>query len=162
MTIFALSENKMNKIKLEPIGYVSSSVNERMDENWGEIKSKIILNSKHTGALLGLENFSHAIIVSYLHQAHYKKEKHLQRRPRNLETMPKVGIFSQRAKDRPNPIGITAVEIITVGDDYLEIKGLDAINETPILDIKPYYPHYDKIDSPKVPEWVDRLMKNYF
>jgi tRNA (Thr-GGU) A37 N-methylase len=73
-----------------------------------------------------------------------------------------VGIFSQRAKDRPNPIGITAVEIISVGDDYLEIKGLDAINETPILDIKPYYPHYDKIDSPKVPEWVDRLMKNYF
>ena len=155
-------KNKMNKIKLEPIGYVLSSVNERMDENWGEIKSKIILNSKHTGALLGLENFSHAIIVSYLHQANYKKEKHLQRRPRNLETMPKVGIFSQRAKDRPNPIGITAVEIITVGDDYLEIKGLDAINETPILDIKPYYPHYDKIDSPKVPEWVDRLMKNYF
>jgi len=111
---------------------------------------------------LGLENFSHAIIVTYLHQANYEKEKHLQRRPRNLETMPKVGIFSQRAKDRPNPIGITAVEIISVGDDYLEIKGLDAINETPILDIKPYYPHYDKIDSPKVPEWVDRLMKNYF
>ena len=112
--------------------------------------------------MLGLEKFSHAIIVTYLHQAKYEKEKHLQRRPRNLETMPEVGIFSQRAKDRPNLIGITAVEIITVGDDYLEIKGLDAINETPILDIKPYYPHYDKIDSPKVPEWVDRLMKNYF
>ena len=152
----------MNEIKLEPIGYVLSSVTERMDENWGEIKSKIILNPEYTGALLGLENFSHAIIVTYLHQANYEKEKHLQRRPRNLETMPKVGIFSQRAKDRPNPIGITAVEIISVGDDYLEIKGLDAINETPILDIKPYYPHYDKIDSPKVPEWVDRLMKNYF
>jgi len=152
----------MNEIKLEPIGYVLSSVTERMDENWGEIKSKIILNPEYTGALLGLDNFSHAIIVTYLHQANYEKEKHLQRRPRNLETMPKVGIFSQRAKDRPNPIGITAVEIISVGDDYLEIKGLDAINETPILDIKPYYPHYDKIDSPKVPEWVDRLMKNYF
>ena len=152
----------MNEIKLEPIGYVLSSVTERMDENWGEIKSKIILNPEYTGALLGLDNFSHAIIVTYLHQAKYEKEKHLQRRPRNLEPMPKVGIFSQRAKDRPNPIGITAVEIISVGDDYLEIKGLDAINETPILDIKPYYPHYDKIDSPKVPECVDRLMKNYF
>lgn len=152
----------MNEIKLEPIGYVLSSVTERMDKNWGEIKSKIILNSEYTGALLGLENFSHVIIVTYLHQAKYEKEKHLQRRPRNLETMPKVGIFSQRAKDRPNPIGITAVKIISVGDDYLEIKGLDAINETPVLDIKPYYPQYDKIDSAKVPEWVDRLMKNYF
>jgi len=152
----------MNEIKLEPIGYVLSSVTERMDKNWGEIKSKIILNSEYTGALLGLENFSHVIIATYLHQAKYEKEKHLQRRPRNLETMPKVGIFSQRAKDRPNPIGITAVEIISVGDDYLEIKGLDAINETPVLDIKPYYQQYDKIDSAKVPEWVDRLMKNYF
>jgi len=152
----------MNEIKLEPIGYVLSTVTERMDENWGEIKSKIILNSEYTGALLGLENFSHAIIVTYLHQANYEKEKHLQHRPRNLETMPKVGIFSQRSKDRPNPIGITTVEIISVGDDYLEIKGLDAINETPVLDIKPYYPQYDKRDSAKVPEWVDRLMKNYF
>jgi tRNA (Thr-GGU) A37 N-methylase len=76
--------------------------------------------------------------------------------------MPKVGIFSQRAKDRPNPMGISTVEIISVGDDYLEIKGLDAINEIPLLDIKPYYPQYDKRDSTKVPEWVDRLMKNYF
>ena len=73
--------------------------------------------------------------------------------------MPKVGIFSQRAKDRPNPIGVTAVKIISVGDGYIEVKGLDAINETPVLDIKPYYPHYDKIDSPNVPEWVYKLME---
>jgi len=152
----------MNEIKLKPIGFVSSPVTERMDENWGEITSKIILQSEYSGALLGLEGFSHAIILTYLHQAHYEKEKHLQRKPRNLEKMPKVGIFSQRAKNRPNPIGVTAVEIVSVGDDYLEVKGLDAINDTPILDIKPYYPDYDKIDSPKIPEWVNRLMKNYF
>lgn len=97
--------------------------------------------------------------MTYLYQANFKKDKHLQRGPRNLETMPKVGIFSQRAKNRPNPIGITAVEIINVADGCLEVKGLDAINETPILDIKPYYPDYDKIDSPKVPERVNRLMK---
>jgi len=152
----------MHEIKLKPIGIVSSSVTERMDENWGEIKSKIILKPEFDGALLGLEGFSHAIIVTYLHQANYEKEKHLQRRPRNLETMPKVGILSQRAKNRPNPIGITAVEIVNVGNNCLEVKGLDAINGTPILDIKPYYPHYDKIDNPKIPEWVDRLMRDYF
>jgi len=152
----------MNKIELQPIGLVSSPVTERMDENWGEIKSKIILKPEYTGALSGLEDFSHAIIITYLHQANYEKEKHLQRRPRNLKTMPKVGILSQRAKNRPNPIGVTAVEIISVGDDYLEVKGLDAINQTPVLDIKPYYPDYDKIDNPKVPEWTNRLMKNYF
>ncbi len=76
--------------------------------------------------------------------------------------MPKVRIFSQRAKDRPNPIGVTAVKTINVGGDYFEVQGLDAVNNTPVLDIKPYYPHYDKIDSPKVPEWVNQLMEKYF
>jgi tRNA-Thr(GGU) m(6)t(6)A37 methyltransferase TsaA len=152
----------MEEIKLKPIGSVSSPVTERMDENWGEIISKIILKPEFSGALLGLGDFSHAIIVTYLHQANYEKEKHLQRRPRNLETMPMVGILSQRAKNRPNPIGVTAVKIISVTDDCLEVKGLDAIDGTPVLDIKPYYPDYDRIDTPKIPEWVDRLMKNYF
>ena len=152
----------MEKIILEPVGFVSSPVSERMDENWGEVKSRIILRPEYAGALLGLEGFSHAIIVTYLHEAKYDKEKHLQRRPRNLKTMPLLGIFSQRAKNRPNPIGITAVRILEVGNDYIEIKGLDAIDETPILDIKPYYPHYDKIEESKVPEWVNIVMKGYF
>jgi len=58
--------------------------------------------------------------------------------------MPKVGIFSQRVKDRPNPIGVTTVEIISIGDDYIDVCGLDAIDATPVIDIKPYFPQYDK------------------
>jgi len=152
----------MDGITLQPIGIISSPVTERRDENWGETRSKVLLNPEFAGALLGLEGFSHAIIVTYLHQARYEREKHLQRRPRNLETMPEVGIFAQRAKNRPNPIGLTAVQIVDVGNDYLEVKGLDAIHGTPVLDIKPYYPHFDRIETPKVPEWVGRLMKGYF
>lgn len=152
----------MQEINLIPIGFVSSPTTEQTDENWGQITSRILLQPEFIGALSGLEDFSHAIIITYLHQAKYQKEKHLQRRPRGLESMPKVGIFSQRAKDRPNPIGVTAVKIINIGGDYIEVQGLDAINDTPVLDIKPYYPHYDKIDSPKVPEWVNRLMEKYF
>ena len=160
--VIYMEKLNMNDIKLKPIGFVYSPVTERMDENWGAIESKIILKPEFSGALLGLENFSHAIIVTYLHEAIYEKEKHLQRRPRNLETMPMVGILSQRAKNRPNPIGITTVRIINVSSTYLKVKDLDAINETPILDIKPYFPYYDRIDDSKVPEWVDRLMKGYF
>jgi len=152
----------MKEINLRPIGFVSSPVAERRDENWGAITSRILLLSEYIGALAGIENFSHAIIVTFLHQARYDPSKHLQRRPRDLESMPNVGIFSQRAKNRPNPIGVTAVEIITVSDKYLEVRGLDAINETPVLDIKPYYPQYDRMDSPRVPEWVNRLMEGYF
>ena len=152
----------MGKIELNPIGYVVSPVSEKVDENWGGVISRILLQPEYAGTLLGLRDFTHAIIITYLHQAHYEKEKHMQRRPRDLESMPKVGIFSQRAKDRPNPIGITAVKIIDAGDDYLEIQGLDAINDTPVLDIKPYFPQYDKVDASVVPEWVNRLMENYF
>ena len=72
-----------------------------------------------------------------------------------------VGIFSQRAKDRPNRIGMTSVEIVSVSGRTLTVKGLDAVNGTPVLDIKPYYPVYDRKDA-AVPEWVDRLMEHYF
>lgn len=152
----------MKKIELEPIGTVSSPVTEKIDEHWGKVTSRIVLKPEYSGALSGLDGFSHAIIVTYLHQAHYEKEKHLQRRPRGLESMPDVGIFSQRAKDRPNPIGVTAVKIVHVGNDYLDVQGLDAINDTPVLDIKPYYPQYDRMEACIVPEWVNRLMENYF
>lgn len=152
----------MEKIELKPVGYVSSPATEKVDENWGGVVSRILLEPEYAGALEGLKDFSHALIVTYLHQARYNKERHLQRRPRGWESMPQVGIFSQRAKDRPNPIGVTAVRIIRVGDDYLEVQGLDAINGTPVLDIKPYYPQYDKVENATVPEWVNRLMEKYF
>ena len=152
----------MDEIKLRPIGSVSCPVAERTDQEWGEIQSKIILDPEFAGGLLGLEGFSHAIVVTYLHQARYERERHLQRRPRNLESMPEVGILAQRAKNRPNPVGVTAVEIMDVGHDCLEVRGLDAIDGTPVLDIKPYYPHFDRVEAPRVPEWVDRLMQGYF
>jgi tRNA-Thr(GGU) m(6)t(6)A37 methyltransferase TsaA len=152
----------MDRITLTPIGIVSSPVSEQTDENWGRVISRINIDADYIGALVGLSDFSHATIVTYLHQAQFEKDKHLQRRPRGLVSMPKVGIFSQRAKDRPNPIGVTAVRIVRVDDKYIDVQGLDAIDGTPVLDIKPYYPHYDRIDAAKVPEWVNRLMKHYF
>lgn len=152
----------MKEVKLKPVGFVSSPVTERTDQNWGGVTSRILLVPEYFGALSGLEDFSHAIIITFLHQAKYEKERHLQRNPRGLKSMPTVGIFSQRAKDRPNPIGITTVKILAVEEEYLEVEGLDAIHATPVLDIKPYYPHYDRVDSPRIPEWVDRLMAGYF
>lgn len=152
----------MKEIILKPIGIVSNEVSDRMDENWGKLKSKIILRPEYHGGLEGLSDFSHVIVLTYLHQANYEKEKHLKRRPRNLNDMPLLGIFSQRAKNRPNPIGITTVRILNVNKEYLEVLGLDAIDKTPVIDIKPYYSHYDKQGSSKMPEWVDRLMDNYF
>ena len=152
----------MNPIHLIAIGRVSSPVTEKTDENWGGVVSRILLEPEFSGGLPGLKDFSHALVVTYLHEGRYERKRHLQRRPRGREDMPRVGIFSQRAKDRPNPIGITAVEILEVGDTRLEVRGLDAVDGTPLLDIKPYVPHFDRVEKPVVPEWTDRLMKGYF
>ena len=151
----------MEKIILTPIGMVKNSVANRKDTSWGDDVSLIILDEQYAGGLKGLEDFSHAVILFHLDQAKYDREKHLQRRPQNRDDMPLVGIFSQRGKDRPNRIGMTSVEIVSVEEGTLVVKGLDAIDGTPVLDIKPYYPVYDKKDA-VVPEWVTRLMENYF
>lgn len=151
----------MQDIIMNPIGYVKNNVQNKKDVAWGEDVSTIILNDEYYTGLKGLEDFSHAIIIYYLDKAEFQKDKHLQRRPQNREEMPLVGIFSQRGKDRPNKIGMTSVQIISVDDASLVVKGLDAIDGTPVLDIKPYYPVYDRKDA-NVPEWVNRLMEHYF
>ena len=149
------------ELKVKPIGRVRNQVAERKDVSWGADVSSILLEEPFRPGLKGLEDFSHAIILFWLDRARFDPEKHLQRRPRNRDDMPRIGIFAQRGKDRPNPIGVTAVEILSVTEDTLVVKGLDAIDGTPVLDIKPYYPAYDQKDA-AVPEWVGRLMEQYF
>lgn len=151
----------MENIILNPIGYVKNSVEAKKDTSWGEDLSTIMLDESYSGGLKGLEDFSHVIVLYYLDKAAFDREKHLQRRPQNRDDMPLVGIFSQRGKNRPNTIGMTSVKLVSVGQNTLTVKGLDAIDGTPVLDIKPYYPVYDKKDA-VVPEWVNRLMEHYF
>lgn len=151
----------MNEITLEPIGYVHNSVSEKKDTSWGKNISAIKLDERLNGGLLGLSEFSHAIIVFYIDKADFDIEKHLQRHPQNREDMPLRGIFAQRGKDRPNKLGITSVKIVSADENELIVQGLDAIDGTPVLDIKPYYPVYDRKEA-EVPEWVNRLMEHYF
>ncbi len=146
---------------LEPIGYVKSPESDQIDHGWGKIISEIHLEQSFRPGLSGLEEFSHALIVFHMHKASMNIETDLVRRPQGREDMPNLGIFSQRAKHRPNPIGVTTVEIISVADGVLKVRGLDAINNTPILDIKPYFPQFDRVEA-KTPEWVNEIMKNYF
>lgn len=149
-------------VHFRPIGSVISSVNEPVDEKWGEVVSEIHLKMELIRGLGGLETFSHAIVVYYLHQAEWNPDSDMVRKPQGRTDLPFVGVFAQRAKHRPNAIGITAVQVISVKDNVVTVKGLDAINGTPVLDIKPYYPAFDRIEKPVVPEWVDKLMKTYF
>lgn len=144
------------------IGTIKSFIGEEKDDGWGGVTAQIQVLPEYAAGLHGIERFSHLIVVFWMHKASFNAASDLIRRPRGREDMPEIGIFAQRAKHRPNPIGITAVELIGVDKNILEVKGLDAINETPVLDIKPYFPEFDRVSNPQIPEWTARLMQDYF
>lgn len=150
------------KICFKTIGFVKNAVEAKKDVSWGEEISYLILDEEYEEGLKGLSDFSYITLIYYLDKAKFDKDKHLVRRPQNREDMPLVGIFAQRAKDRPNPIGMTSVELVAVEKNIITVRGLDAIDGTPILDIKPYYPMYDCKEKVRIPEWVSRLMEHYF
>ena len=145
-----------------PIGFVKSAVTEVTDSNWGSVVSQIVVNDDLADGLAGLQSFSHIIVVYHLNKTTFEKEKHLTRRPKGRSDMPLIGIFAQRSKNRPNGIGLTTVKLLSVNKNMVEVQGLDAIDGTPVLDIKPHYPQYDFKENVVVPDWVDVLMEGYF
>jgi tRNA-Thr(GGU) m(6)t(6)A37 methyltransferase TsaA len=149
-------------ISIEPIGVVKSPVVEGRDEDWGGVTSELHLDARFADGLRGLEAFSHAVVIFWMHQARFDAAADLVRRPRGRADLPEVGIFAQRAKHRPNPIAITAVTIVERRGALLVVRGLDAIDGSPILDVKPYVPAFDAVAQPRVPDWMERLMVGYF
>ena len=149
-------------MNIKPIGVIKSPVSEQSDENWGRVVSEIHLDEPFEPGLQGLGNFSHITVVFFMHQATFNPSTDLIRRPQGRADMPILGIFAQRAKHRPNPIGLTTVELIGIKKNILIVRGLDAIDGTPVLDIKPYVSAFDRVDQPVIPEWMERLMKGYF
>jgi len=145
---------------MDPIGYVNNDVVTPRDDSWAEVESKIIIEQQLAPALAGLNDFSHILVIFWMHQAQPKPP--LQRRPQGRVDMPKMGLLAQRAKHRPNPIGTTTVALIKTRGCEVIVRGLDAINGTPVLDIKPYYPDFDRPEEVRTPEWVSRLMTSYF
>ena len=148
-------------MQIEPIGFVRSPVAQGVDERWGDVIADIELRPELAPGLHGLNQFSHVVVVFYMHQASFDAAD-LQRRPQGRADMPLLGIFAQRAKHRPNPLGITTVQLVQVAGHVLQVKGLDAIDGTPVLDIKPYFPAFDRVADAAVPPWVPLLMQNYF
>ena len=146
---------------LIPVGIVKSPQREATHEGWRSAESEIHLQPGLGSGLNGLDQFSHALIVFHMHEARFDWKNDVLNHPDGYKDIPVVGIFAQRARTRPNSIGITAVEILGVKGDVLRVRGLDAIDGTPVLDIKPYFPAYDYIEDARVPEWVSRLMKHY-
>lgn len=150
-------------LNLRPIGTVYSSRKELTDDDWLKETSFIELAAEFpSDALAGLEDFSHAEILFYMNQVDPQKIETSARYPRNNPQWPKVGIFAQRGKNRPNQIGLTVCEIVKIDGRKIFLKGLDAVNGTPVIDIKPWMTELGPQTPVRQPEWSRELMKNYW
>lgn len=152
------------EIILKPVAYVKNERIEREDDNWGEIRSEITLIPEIPAeALNGLNEFSHIEVTFYFDKISEADTKTYLRAPRGLKNLPEIGIFTQRASKRPNKLGITICELIDIKDKVIFVKGLDALNGTPVVDIKPVLKEFlPGKDHVKQPAWVHEIMKNYW
>jgi len=145
-----------------PIGTVRNGRATPSDEGWGTVVSEIHLRPELAPGLQGLEAFSHIVVVFLMHEAEFDPKSHLVRHPRDRTDLAPTGIFAQRARHRPNPIGITACPLLSVTGSIVRIRGLDAIDGTPVVDLKPYLPHFDRVDGARYPAYLDDTMRGYF
>lgn len=146
---------KINEIKLKPIGYVRrASKQESVKDR--SLVSEIVIRKGLTKALEGVEEFSHLFVVFYMHQVSVKEIRPLNVHPRGRVDLPLVGLFATRTALRPNPIGLAAVELLESKENVLTVRGLDAFDGTPVLDLKPY-DSWDAVLNIRVPEWRKKL-----
>ncbi|MDX6362971.1 SAM-dependent methyltransferase [Streptomyces sp. NPDC058274] len=149
---------------LVPIARVHNDRREILDDNWGEVASVIRLDAGRftPEALLALDSFSHLEVVFHFHLVPPHKVQEGARHPRNNPDWPRAGIFAQRGKNRPNRIGVSRCRLVKTEGLDVHVVGLDAVDGTPVLDIKPYLRQFGPREEVVQPAWVDDLMRHYY
>ncbi|HEX8899664.1 SAM-dependent methyltransferase [Vitreimonas sp.] len=151
------------KAEVSAIATVRSPRKDLSDDFWGAVEAEIVLEEAFgPEALFGLTDFSHVEVLFLMHQVDPAKIETGARHPRERADWPLVGIFGQRGKARPNRIGLTRATIAAVEGRVLRVRGLDAIDGTPVLDIKPWMDEFAPIGETRQPAWASELMRDYF
>ena len=145
------------EIRLRPIGVVRNRVPGPGRTQWKDLVSEIVLDEGLTEALEGIEGFSHLNVLFWMGKFEREMPPPLKVHPQSRKDRPLVGVFATRSPVRPNPIGLTTVELLEHRGSVLKVKGLDAFDGTPVLDIKPYLARGDRIENPAIPEWLLKL-----
>jgi len=150
-------------VTMLPVGTVASARSGLVDDDWGEVEATITLHPPYSErSLLGLAEFSHVEVVFLFHRVDPASVHTGARLPRGNPGWPEVGIFAQRGKDRPNRIGLSTCQLVSVEGTTLTVRGLDAVDGTPVLDIKPYLAEFGPRGPLRQPAWAHELMARYF
>jgi tRNA-Thr(GGU) m(6)t(6)A37 methyltransferase TsaA len=152
-------------IALEPVGAVVGGRSEPIDDDWGGVQAVIRLDGAQFGAdaVAGLRAFSHLVVVFQFHQVDPADVQSGARRPRGNPDWPEVGMFAQRARMRPNRLGVSTCRLTGVEGLDLHVQGLDAIDGSPVLDVKPFMREFEPPDAEvRQPAWSTELMRGYY
>jgi tRNA-Thr(GGU) m(6)t(6)A37 methyltransferase TsaA len=147
-------------LTLEPIGHVENDVQLGERVIWEEIDSRVVIDEQWVEGLEGLAEFSHVVVLFWLDRPRETKIP-LKVHPEAKGDLPLVGLFATRTPHRPNPIGMTSVQLLRVEGNSLHVRGLDAFDGTPVLDIKPYLPRGDVKGKASVPGWLHDLWERH-
>lgn len=146
-----------------PIAHVRSPRKDLTDDFWGKVDAELVLDDAlGEEAYFGLGDFSHVEVLFLMDRVDPAKIETGARHPRERADWPLVGIFAQRGKARPNRIGLTRATIVRVSGRVLTVRGLDAIDGTPVLDIKPWMAEFAPIGATRQPVWATELMADYY
>jgi len=143
------------RIELTPVGRIEGPFAQAISNAWEKAVQHIVVDERWTPALEGLEEFSHLIVLFWLDRIQGAVE--LKVHPENRRDVPAVGLFATRTPLRPNPIGLQVVELLSRQGNVLTIRGLDALDGSPVLDLKPYLPRGDSVRDARTPEWIEIL-----
>ena len=141
-------------VTVEPIGWVRNTVTDPDRHDWSGVRSRLVLRPELVRALAGLDGFSHVIVVCWLDRVTPEERQLLEVHPAGDAAVPARGVLALRTHHRPNPIGVSVVALEKIDGPVLHVRGLDAADRTPVLDVKPYVPHYDSVAHAKLPEWA--------
>jgi len=145
------------EITLRPIGRVRNIITDRSMVKWDEwegVESELIIDPRLAAGLDGLERFSHIVVIFWMHRSSPFSPSRLKIHPRGNESLPLTGVFATRSPVRPNSLGMTTVKLLERRGNVLRVRGLDAIDGSPIIDVKPHLPHNDSVSDVKLADWI--------
>jgi tRNA-Thr(GGU) m(6)t(6)A37 methyltransferase TsaA len=147
------------KIHVKQIGVIKNDFPEEIPMGYETEPSEIIIKPELSEGLYQLEENSHILVVFWLDRIKEESRGIMKMHPMRREDIPLVGVFATRSPRRPNPIGVRAVKLVKIDGNILTVEGLDALDETPVLDIKPYSSKHDYVADFKSPHWIDQIHK---
>jgi tRNA-Thr(GGU) m(6)t(6)A37 methyltransferase TsaA len=146
-------------IYIRPIGYVKNDFKKGPINDYENTISEIVLDPDLEEGLYKLDENSHITVVFWMNKIKEGERNILKMHPKGREDLPLVGVFATRSPRRPNPMGISSIRLLEIRDNVLRVKGLDALNGTPVLDIKPFSKKHDHAEDAKTPWWIERFSK---